>query len=173
MKACWIGILGTGALVISASGQNGVGPQALATNARLGTVSPDKRLQLPSTGRQILDDQTQNETEQVSDVHISGKTLVVLPPDAPHDVPGPNPGVTCRRECRLQTEIYKVSRSSNSESLMECGRRLPDLLTGLLANGKDRRANNLLLNTGFQSAYLAGEILFTVQERKYIVSRKK
>jgi hypothetical protein len=34
---------------------------------------------------------------------------------------------------------------------------------GGLANGKDRRANNLLLNTGFQSAYLAGELVVEVQ----------
>jgi hypothetical protein len=87
MKGCWIGILGTSALVISAFGQNGVGPQALATNSRLGVVSPDKRLLLPSTGRKMADDQTQTETEQVSEVQVSGETLVVLPPDASHNVP--------------------------------------------------------------------------------------
>jgi hypothetical protein len=42
MKGCWIRILGTGALVISAFGQTGVGLQAPAINSVLGSVSPDK-----------------------------------------------------------------------------------------------------------------------------------
>src|SRR5258708_32788361 len=35
----------------------------------------------------MLRDQTQNETEEISEVQISGETLVVLPPDVSHDVP--------------------------------------------------------------------------------------
>jgi len=42
MKGCWIRILGTGALVISAFGQTDVGLQAPAIYSVLGTVSPDK-----------------------------------------------------------------------------------------------------------------------------------
>jgi hypothetical protein len=119
MKACWIGILGTGALVISAFGQTGVGPQAPATNSVLGTVSPDKssitailenevalqpgpgcllrfselyasglmRFQLLSTAYQMLDDQPQEETKPVSEVQVSGDTLVVCTPDSSPDVP--------------------------------------------------------------------------------------
>ena len=119
MKGCWIGILATGALVISAFGQNGVGPQATATHSVLGTVSPDKssiaailetkaalllgpvclrqlsqpyalglmRLQLPSTEHQMCDGQIQKETEQVSEVQISGDILVVSPPDSSPDLP--------------------------------------------------------------------------------------
>src|ERR1700681_2342317 len=79
-------VLGACALVISAFGQNDVGLQALATNSLVGTVSPDKGLQSPSTGHQMLDDQAENETEQVSEVQIAGETLVVLP-DASRDVP--------------------------------------------------------------------------------------
>ena len=41
MKGCWIGILGTSALLTSAFGQNGVGLQAPAINTVLGTVSSD------------------------------------------------------------------------------------------------------------------------------------
>jgi len=115
MKACWIGILGTGALVISAFGQTGVRLQAPAINSVLGTVSPDKssitailesevalqpgpgcllrvsepsasglmRFQWLSTG---LDDQLQEETVPVSEVRVSGDTLVVPPPDSSPDV---------------------------------------------------------------------------------------
>jgi hypothetical protein len=45
------------------------------------------RFQLPSTGHQMLDEYTQKETEQVSQVQISGDTLVVSPPDSSPDVP--------------------------------------------------------------------------------------
>ena len=86
MKGCGMVVLGACALVISAFGQNDVGLQALATNSLVGTVSPDKGLQSPSTGHQMLDDQAENETEQVSEVQIAGETLVVLP-DASRDVP--------------------------------------------------------------------------------------
>src|SRR5882724_11002133 len=41
MKGCWMGIVGTGALVISAFGQNGVRLQAPAINTAVETVSPD------------------------------------------------------------------------------------------------------------------------------------
>jgi len=119
MKCCWIGILGTGALVISAFGQNSVGPQTTATHSVLGSVSPDDssiaailepqvvlsprpgyliqvseprasgpmRFQLLSTGHKMLDDQPQKETEPVSEVQVSGDTLVVSPPDSSSDVP--------------------------------------------------------------------------------------
>ena len=119
MKGCWIGILGTGALVISAFGQNGVGPQTTATHSVLGTVSPDNssiaailepqvalsagpgyliqvseprasgpmRFQLVSAGHKMLDDQPQKETEPVSEVQVSGDTLVVSPPDSSPDLP--------------------------------------------------------------------------------------
>jgi hypothetical protein len=87
MKRCGIAVLGTCALVISVFGQNGASQQTLATNSLLGTVPPDQQLQVPSTGHQMLDDQTQNETEQVSEVQIAGETLVVLAPDASPDVP--------------------------------------------------------------------------------------
>jgi hypothetical protein len=42
MKTCWIGIVGTGALVISAFGQNSVALQAPAIESVLVTISPDK-----------------------------------------------------------------------------------------------------------------------------------
>jgi hypothetical protein len=87
MKGCGMVVLGACALVISAFGQNDVGLQALATNSLVGTVSPDKGLQSPSTGHQMLDDQAEDETEQVSEVQIAGERLVVLPPDASRDVP--------------------------------------------------------------------------------------
>jgi hypothetical protein len=119
MKVCWIGMLGTGALVISAFGQNGVGPQTTATHGVLGTVSPDNssiaaildpqvalsvgpgylvqvseprasgpmRFQLLSAGHKMLDDQPQKETEPVSEVQVSGDTLVVSPPDSSPDLP--------------------------------------------------------------------------------------
>jgi len=119
MKTCWIGILGTGALVISALGQNSLALQAPAIESVLVTVSPDKssiaaireaevalqpgpgcllrvsepcasglmRFQLLSTGRQMLDDQLQEETEPVSEVQVSGDTLVVSPPDSSPDMP--------------------------------------------------------------------------------------
>jgi len=89
----WIGILGTGALVISAFGQNGVGLQASTTNSVFGAVSPDKssiaeimeaKAALPL---QVLGDRTQKQTEPVSEVQLSGDTLVVPPPDASPDVP--------------------------------------------------------------------------------------
>ena len=118
MKACWIGILGTGALVISAFGQTGVGLQAPAINSVLGTVSPDKssitailetevalqpgpgcrlrvsepyasglmRFQLLSTAYQMLADQPQEKTD-LSEVQVSGDTLVVSTPDSSPDVP--------------------------------------------------------------------------------------
>ena len=41
MKGCWIGIVGTAALVISAFGQNGVGLQAPAINTAVAIVSSD------------------------------------------------------------------------------------------------------------------------------------
>ena len=121
MKCCWIGILGTGALVISAFGQTGVGLQAPAINSVLGTVSPDKssitailetevalqpgpgcllrvsepyasglmRFQLPSARHQMLDGQPQEEeeTEPVSELQVSGDTLVVSLPASSPDVP--------------------------------------------------------------------------------------
>jgi hypothetical protein len=119
MKGCWIRILGTGALVISAFGQTGVGLQAPAINSVLGTVSPDKssitailetevalqpgpgcllrasepyasgfmRFRFLSTAHQMLDDQPQEETEPVSEVQVSGDTLVVSTPDSSPDVP--------------------------------------------------------------------------------------
>ena len=119
MKACWKGILVTGALMISAFGQNSVALQAPAMNSVLVTVTPDKssiaailetevalqpgpgcllrvsepyasglmRLQLLSTGHQMLDDQLQEETVPVSEVQVSGDTLVVSPPDSSPDVP--------------------------------------------------------------------------------------
>ena len=119
MKGCWIGIVGTAALVISAFGQNGVGLQASAFNTAVATVSPDNssiaailgprvslsvgpghlmqvsepcasgpmRFQLLSTENKMLDDQPQKETEPVSEVQVSGDTLVVSPPDSSSDVP--------------------------------------------------------------------------------------
>ena len=42
MKACWMGLLGTGALLISALGQNSVALQAPAMNSVLVSVSPDR-----------------------------------------------------------------------------------------------------------------------------------
>jgi hypothetical protein len=42
MKACWIGILGTGALVISAFGQNSVALRPSGLNSVLVSVSPDR-----------------------------------------------------------------------------------------------------------------------------------
>ena len=119
MKGCWIRILGTAALVISAFGQTGVGLQAPAINSVLGTVSPDKssitailetevalqpgpgcllrvsepyasgliRFELLSTAHQMLADQPQEETEPVSEVQVSGDTLLVSPPDSSPDVP--------------------------------------------------------------------------------------
>jgi hypothetical protein len=119
MKGCWIGILANGVLVISAFGQNGVGPQTIVTHTVLGTVSPDNstiaailkpqmalsagpgyliqvgeprasgfmQVQLLSTGHQLLDDLTQKKTEPVSEVQVSGGTLVVSPPDSSPDVP--------------------------------------------------------------------------------------
>jgi len=119
MKTCWIGILGTGALVISAFGQNSLALQAPAIESVLVSVSPDKssiaaireaevalqpgpgcllrvsepcasglmRFQLLSTGHQMLDDQLQEETEPVSEVQVSGDTLVVSPPDSSPDMP--------------------------------------------------------------------------------------
>ena len=118
MKGCWIGIVGTAALVISAFGQNGVGLQAPAINTAVAIVSSDNssivailelrvslpgpcyliqvseprasgpiRFQLLSTGQEMLDDQPQKETEPVSEVQVSGDTLVVSPPDSSSDVP--------------------------------------------------------------------------------------
>ncbi len=96
MKGCWIGILGTGALVISAFGQSGVGPQTTVTHSVPGTVSHDNsrpyasefmRFQLLSTGHPMLGRQPQEETEPVSEVQVSGDTLVVSPPDSSPDVP--------------------------------------------------------------------------------------
>ncbi len=119
MKGCWIGILGTGALVISAFGQSGVGPQTTVTHSVEGTVSHDNssiaatlepqvalspgrdcllqvgepyasefmRFQLLSTGHPMLGRQPQEETEPVSEVQVSGDTLVVSPPDSSPDVP--------------------------------------------------------------------------------------
>ncbi len=119
MKGCWIGIVGTAALVISAFGQNGVGLQAPAINTAVAIVSSDNssiaailgprvslsvgpghlmqvsepcasgpmRFQLLSTGQEMLDDQPQKETEPVSEVQVSGDTLVVSPPDSSPDVP--------------------------------------------------------------------------------------
>jgi hypothetical protein len=119
MKGCWIRILGTGVLVISAFGQNGAGPQTGASHGVLGTVSPDNssiaailepqvalsvgpgnlvqvsepcasgpmRFQLLSAGHKMLDDQPQKETEPVSEVQVSGDTLVVSPTDSSPDVP--------------------------------------------------------------------------------------
>ena len=93
MNGYWIGILGTGALVISAFGQNGVGLQASTTNSVFGAVSPDKssiaeimeaKAALPL---QVLGDRTQKQTEPVSEVQLSGDTLVVSPPDSSPDVP--------------------------------------------------------------------------------------
>ena len=118
MKGCWIGILGTGALVISAFGQSGVGPQTTVTHSVPGTVSHDNssiaatlepqvalspgrdcllqvgepcasefmRFQL-LTGHPMLGRQPQEETEPVSEVQVSGDTLVVSPPDSSPDVP--------------------------------------------------------------------------------------
>jgi hypothetical protein len=112
MKGCWIGILGTGALVISAFGQSGVGPQTTVTHSVPRTVSHDNssiaatlepQVAL-SPGRdcllqvgepyasqfmrfQLLDDQLQEETGPVSEVQVSGDTLVVSPPDSSPDVP--------------------------------------------------------------------------------------
>jgi hypothetical protein len=213
MKGCWMVIVGTGALVISALGQNGVRLQAPAINAAVAIVSPDKssitanfepqvlppepgcliqvgeprasellQFQLLSTGHQLLDDQPQEKTEPVSEVQVSGVTLVVSPPDSSPDVttaivkylnltPLQIAAIQAqiavqrgqvqslmgqlannRREliattlkgqfdisqvrklaaqqarileplvvanARLQTEIYKISRSSNRESLMK------------------------------------------------------
>ena len=119
MKGCWIGIVGTGALVISAFGQNGVGLQAPAINTAVAIVSSDNsssakilerqvalspgpghliqvgeprvsgsmRFQFLSTGHMMLDDQPQKETEPVSEVQVSGDTLVVSPPDSSPDEP--------------------------------------------------------------------------------------
>ena len=118
MKGCWIGIVGTTALVISAFGQNGVGLQAPAINTAVAIVSSDNssivailelrvslpgpcyliqvgeprasgpmRFQLLSTGHKMLDDQPQKETESVSEVQVSGDTLLVSPPDSSSDVP--------------------------------------------------------------------------------------
>jgi Spy/CpxP family protein refolding chaperone len=119
MKGCWIGMFGTGALVISAFGQNGVGLQPPAVNTVVAIVSSDNssratilepqvalspepghliqvgeprasglmQFQLLSTGHQLLDDQPQKETEPVSEVQVSGDTLVVSPPDSSPDVP--------------------------------------------------------------------------------------
>jgi Spy/CpxP family protein refolding chaperone len=91
MKACWKGILVTGALVISAFGQNSVALQAPAINSVLVTVSPDKSsivaILEAETGNKMLNDQPQKETEPVSEVQVSGDTLVVSPPDSSPDVP--------------------------------------------------------------------------------------
>ena len=91
MKACWIEILVTGALVISAFGQNSVALQAPAINSVLVTVSPDKSsiaaILEAETGHKRLNDQPQKETEPVSEVQVSGDTLVVSPPDSSPDVP--------------------------------------------------------------------------------------
>jgi hypothetical protein len=85
VKGYWIGVLGTGALVISAFGQNRVGLQSSTTNSVLETVSPG--FHLPSTGHEIPSHQTQKETERVSEVQLSGDALVVPLPDASPDVP--------------------------------------------------------------------------------------
>jgi len=45
------------------------------------------RFQLLSTGHQMLDYRTRQETEPVSEVQVSGDTLVVSPPDSSSDVP--------------------------------------------------------------------------------------
>ena len=45
------------------------------------------RFQLPSMGHQMLNDRTRQETEPVSEVQVSGDTLVVSPPDSSPDVP--------------------------------------------------------------------------------------
>jgi hypothetical protein len=118
MKACWIGILVTAALVISAFGQNSVALQRPAIDSVLVTASPDQssiatileaevalqpgpgclvrvsepyasglmRFQLLSAGHQMLDDPLQEETGPVSEVQVSGDTLVVSPPDSSLDV---------------------------------------------------------------------------------------
>jgi hypothetical protein len=117
VKGYWIGILGTGALVVSAFGQNGVRLQALAINTGVAIVSSDNssratilepqvelspgpshviqggdlrpsglQFQLLSTGHQLLDHQPREETEPVSEVQVSGDTLVVSLPDASPDV---------------------------------------------------------------------------------------
>ena len=119
MKGCWIGIVATAALAISAFGQNGVGLQASAINTAVATVSPDNssiaailgprvslsvgpghlmqvseprasgpmRFQLLSTGHNMLDDRPQKATEPVSEVQVSGDTLVVSPPESSPDEP--------------------------------------------------------------------------------------
>jgi LTXXQ motif family protein len=137
MKACWIGILVTGALVISAFGQNSVALQAPAINSLLVTVSPDKSsiaailetevaLQrgpgylIQGTGRQMLDDQLQKETEPVSEVQVSGDTLVVSPPDSSADVPAAIVsylGLTPLQIAAIQAQI--AVQRGQVQSLME------------------------------------------------------
>jgi hypothetical protein len=147
MKGCWIRILGTGALVISAFGQTGVGLQAPAINSVLGTVSPDKssitailetevalqpgpgcllrasepyasgfmRFRFLSTAHQMLDDQPQEETEPVSEVQVSGDTLVVSTPDSSPDVPAAiakYPGLNAAEDCRDPSANCSTKSSS-------------------------------------------------------------
>ena len=91
MKACWIGILVTSALVISAFGQNSVALHVPAINSVLATVTPDKSslaaILEAEAGHKMLTDQPQKETEPASEVQVSGDTLVVSPPDSSPDVP--------------------------------------------------------------------------------------
>ena len=126
MNGYWIGILGTGALVISAFGQNGVGLQASTTNSVFGTVSPDNssiaaimeaKAALPL---QVLEDRTQKQTEQVSEVQLSGDTLVVPPPGAAPDVPTAIVeylGLTPVQIVAIQAQIAK--QRGQAQSLMK------------------------------------------------------
>jgi hypothetical protein len=119
MKGFCLGIVGTGAMVISAFGQNGVGLQAPAINTAASIVSSDTsnsatalepqvelspgpdhlvqigeprasglaRFQLLSTGYKMLDDQPRRKPETLSELQVSGDTLLVAHPDLSPDVP--------------------------------------------------------------------------------------